>query len=453
MKQAPWTSLAEMAGGHSTQRELPVTTNAPGRPRDPAVDVAVLGAARELLEERGFHDTSLQAIARRAGVGVASIRRRWDTREDLIEQSLVAVPLPFREPPEATLAPALTWWCRLMVEWSAQPAVRTALPGLLATYIRDPTRHARLVESWERPIREDIVALVGAAGGGRRAVTKDAGETLFELLRSAAVMRGLTRGLDEATVYCTRTGTVLAAVAERGARGADAGTARANRGGTFDSQPSRTPDGDDPSEASDAPRDELSRPGRPRLPGIDAAVLRSTRELLAEVGYADTTIRAAALRAGVSAPSVYRRWPTKEDLVEAVILSPDRPLRLVHSGDLRTDLRRWAGTALAWAADPPVRAALPGLLSAYLTAPERYERLDARGAGPARQWLDDALVHAVSVGQADAGCDRGMIYDLLRSAVTFRALTEGDVDGARYCGHIVDALGVVAKIPAHADGG
>lgn len=434
-----------------------MATNAPGRPRDPAVDVAVLGAARELLEERGFHDTSLQAIARRAGVGTASIRRRWDTREDLIEQSLVAVPLPFRAPPEATLAPALTWWCRLMVEWSAQPAVRTALPGLLATYIRDPTRHERLVESWERPIREEIVALVDAAGGGRRAVANDVGGTLFELLRSAAVLRGLTRGEDGATAYCARTGTVLAAVAERAAHGADARTPRTHRGATFESPPTRTPDGDhatdDPNGTSEPPHDELSRPGRPRLPGIDAAVLRSTRELLAEVGYADTTIRAAALRAGVSAPSVYRRWPTKEDLVEAVILSSDRPLRLAHSGDLRTDLRRWAGTALAWAADPPVRAALPGLLSAYLTAPERYERLDERGAGPARQWLDDALDHAVSVGQADPGCDRGTIYDLLRSAVTFRALTEGDADGARHLGHIVDALGVVATIPARAAAG
>jgi hypothetical protein len=57
------------------------------------------------------------------------------------------------------------------------------------------------------------------------------------------------------------------------------------------------------------------------------------------------------------------------------------------------------------------------------------------------------------VGQADPGCDRGTIYDLLRSAVTFRALTEGDADGARHLGHIVDALGVVATIPARAAAG
>ena len=47
--------------------------------------------------------------------------------------------------------------------------------------------------------------------------------------------------------------------------------------------------------------------GRPRDPRVDEAVRRAALELLAEIGYQATSIQAIARRAGVSAPSIYRR--------------------------------------------------------------------------------------------------------------------------------------------------
>ncbi len=55
-----------------------------GRPRDPNVDEKILGAALELLVERGFKGATMRAIASRAGVGTAAIYRRHQNREDLL---------------------------------------------------------------------------------------------------------------------------------------------------------------------------------------------------------------------------------------------------------------------------------------------------------------------------------------------------------------------------------
>jgi AcrR family transcriptional regulator len=47
---------------------------------------AVMGAALELFAERGFHGTSVPAIAERAGVGAGTIYRHFDSKEALVNE-------------------------------------------------------------------------------------------------------------------------------------------------------------------------------------------------------------------------------------------------------------------------------------------------------------------------------------------------------------------------------
>jgi AcrR family transcriptional regulator len=54
-----------------------------GRPRNPGIDDAVLRAALEVFVARGYHQSSLSAIARRAGVRTPAIYRRWRTKAAL----------------------------------------------------------------------------------------------------------------------------------------------------------------------------------------------------------------------------------------------------------------------------------------------------------------------------------------------------------------------------------
>ena len=59
--------------------------------------------------------------------------------------------------------------------------------------------------------------------------------------------------------------------------------------------------------------------GRPRREGADEEILAVTLEMLREKGYRELTVDAVAERAGVAKTTVYRRWPSKGDLVAAAI--------------------------------------------------------------------------------------------------------------------------------------
>ena len=62
--------------------------SAQGRPRDPAVDQAILRAALELFIQYGIPGASIEKIAKQAGVAKTSIYRRWSSREALLAQAI-----------------------------------------------------------------------------------------------------------------------------------------------------------------------------------------------------------------------------------------------------------------------------------------------------------------------------------------------------------------------------
>ena len=69
-----------------------------GRPRDPGADEAILTATLDLLAEHGYAGVSTDRIAAAAGVGKATIYRRWGSKDEILVaagQSLArGVPAP-----------------------------------------------------------------------------------------------------------------------------------------------------------------------------------------------------------------------------------------------------------------------------------------------------------------------------------------------------------------------
>src|SRR4051812_13150248 len=55
--------------------------------------------------------------------------------------------------------------------------------------------------------------------------------------------------------------------------------------------------------------------GRPRDPTLDEAIILATRDRLVRDGYSRMTLGDIAADAGVSRPTVYRRWNNKFELV------------------------------------------------------------------------------------------------------------------------------------------
>jgi len=80
--------------------------------------------------------------------------------------------------------------------------------------------------------------------------------------------------------------------------------------------------------------------GRPRDPRRREAILSAAIALVAEVGYDRVTVDALAARAGVSKPTIYRRWPggKAEIVVEAIRAKRAEAGELPDTGTLRGDL-------------------------------------------------------------------------------------------------------------------
>jgi AcrR family transcriptional regulator len=70
-----------------------------GRPRNAAVDRTVIETVLRLLTEGiGFGELSIEGIAREAGVGKATVYRRWASKEALLLDVLHSVEQPLPEP-------------------------------------------------------------------------------------------------------------------------------------------------------------------------------------------------------------------------------------------------------------------------------------------------------------------------------------------------------------------
>lgn len=103
---------------------MTATQATPGRPRDPQVDRKIAEAALELFGEMGWAGFSMDAVARRAGVGKASLYLRWNSKEALLTDVVRGL---------ATVADADTGTLRGdLVELAVQMLGLYTVPGRLA---------------------------------------------------------------------------------------------------------------------------------------------------------------------------------------------------------------------------------------------------------------------------------------------------------------------------------
>ncbi len=66
-------------------------TRRPGRPRERRADRAIITATLELFAEDGYHALSIEAVAARAGVGKATVYRRWPGKKELVIDALATL--------------------------------------------------------------------------------------------------------------------------------------------------------------------------------------------------------------------------------------------------------------------------------------------------------------------------------------------------------------------------
>jgi AcrR family transcriptional regulator len=198
----------------------------------------------------------------------------------------------------------------------------------------------------------------------------------------------------------------------------------------------------DPAEAG-ADYDEAPRVGRPRDPRVDEAVRAATLELLVEEGYQATSIQAISRRAEVSAPSIYRRWASKAELIEEAVFPTPFIEPTAETGDVERDLATYCCAILEYLGEPPVRAAIPGLLTEYQTDPQLWQRLGQRSVAPMRGTF---AAYLASTGRQPVG-SIDALFDVMIGSLFVRAINTGAV-GADEFAREVAAIVAAALRPA-----
>ena len=181
------------------------------------------------------------------------------------------------------------------------------------------------------------------------------------------------------------------------------------------------------------------RLGRPRDARVDVAVMDATRALLAERGFANTTVEAIATRAGVGKATIYRRWPTREALLLAVTTADLPNIQAPDTGNLRQDLLL-VFTQLAEQLRTGVPASYIGdLIGESTRNPAMREDFDA--LVELRRSLCAAMVaQAKKRGDLRKGVDPDMVLDLISGALFYRKLFRDQPVDAAYVKRAIDAV-------------
>jgi AcrR family transcriptional regulator len=115
-----------------------------GRPRDPDLDRRIAQAALDLFGEAGWAGFAMEAVARRACVGKASVYLRWNSKEALLTDAVTMRLTRVADVDTGTLRGDLTELAAQMLDLYAGPDSRAALrlnveaaaiPGVAEHYV------------------------------------------------------------------------------------------------------------------------------------------------------------------------------------------------------------------------------------------------------------------------------------------------------------------------------
>jgi AcrR family transcriptional regulator len=195
--------------------------------------------------------------------------------------------------------------------------------------------------------------------------------------------------------------------------------------------------------ATDAATPGPARRGRKRDDTRDVAILDAATDVLGEVGYASLTMDMVALRAKVGKATVYRRWPSKEELVLDVVEDMKRSqidlVSLPDTGTIREDLITLLKSQSV-EEDERRSKAMAGLASML-----SHHSVFAEAANDAlvEPWADAhrrLMQRAVDRGEIAASPDIETICQIVPTVAAYRAFVQRKPFDREFLASTIDAI-------------
>jgi AcrR family transcriptional regulator len=166
------------------------TPRRPGRPRSERAEQAILDATLEAIAERGIDAVNCEDIVARAGVGKATLYRRWPGKEDLLIAAFASLKSPLPEPRGESVREDLIAMLGVMAADADDPRYARQFALLHDEGQRYPRLVKRFKEQVAEPRRELIRSVLrrGVATGELRPDTDI--EVAMLMLSGAVMARG-----------------------------------------------------------------------------------------------------------------------------------------------------------------------------------------------------------------------------------------------------------------------
>jgi AcrR family transcriptional regulator len=159
----------------------------PGRPRSEQAEQAIIDAALELFGERGVEGVCVEAVAARAGVGKATIYRRWPSKEELLIAALGSMKTPMTDPDTGNVRDDLVELLSVMARDISDPRFSRQFAMLHGEGERYPRIMARYTETVTEP-RRQVIRSVLHRGMARGELRDDLDVDIAMLALTGAVM-------------------------------------------------------------------------------------------------------------------------------------------------------------------------------------------------------------------------------------------------------------------------
>lgn len=181
-------------------------------------------------------------------------------------------------------------------------------------------------------------------------------------------------------------------------------------------------------------------PGRPRDAAADAAILNATLAVISEHGYPGLSMDAVAERAGVSKPTIYRRWASKQEVVLAAVGALSETVPAPDTGSLADDLDAIARGLVAVFSAPSSARLVGSLLAEATLDPALAAALRSGFLAARRDAALAALARAARRGEIDPDADLALAVDQLAAPFYYRLLVTGEPIDAGFATAVVQGV-------------
>lgn len=156
-------------------------------------------------------------------------------------------------------------------------------------------------------------------------------------------------------------------------------------------------------------------------PDLTGSITEAVLAELAEVGYGQLSMDGVARRAKAGKSALYRRWPSKQEMILDAVTGVSVPaVEVDASQDLRAIVTVIVGSVDDWLSSGLARRILPDLIAEALRNPALDEALTERIGVMRRGYWREVFEERIATGEVDADADIEYALDLLAGPVFWR---------------------------------